>query len=176
LRLEHGIRVGRKRVERLMAANGISGLPQRRRKKTTVRLEGVRAAPDLVERDFNPEAPDRTWSADITYIRTWEGWLYLAHVQDLFSRRIVGWAMADHLRAELVIDALEMAIGRRRPGRWVGASLGPGVSARTQPVLATVCSSVNVRMATDGLIVATGAGGDAAVVAEARPEGGPERR
>jgi putative transposase len=115
LRLEHGIRVGRKRAERLMAANGISGLPPRRRKKTTVRLEGVRVAPDLVERDFNPEAPDRTWSADITYIRTWEGWLYLAHVQDLFSRRIVGWAMADHLRAELVVDALEMAIGRRRP-------------------------------------------------------------
>jgi putative transposase len=68
-----------------------------------------------VERDFNPAAPNRTWSGDITYIRTWEGWLYLAHVQDLFSRRIVGWAMTDHLRSELVIDALQMAITRRKP-------------------------------------------------------------
>jgi putative transposase len=115
LRLAHDVRVGRKRVERLMGLAGISGQPERRRRRTTVRLEGVRVAPDLVERDFNPAAPNRTWSADITYIRTWEGWLYLAHVQDLFSRRIVGWAMTDHLRAELVIDALQMAIGRRKP-------------------------------------------------------------
>ena len=85
----------------------------------TIRVEGVRVAPDLVERDFNPTAPNRTWSADITYIRTWEGWLYLAHVQDLFSRRIVGWAMTDHLRQELVIDALQMAISRRKPGPGV---------------------------------------------------------
>lgn len=115
LRLAHGIRVGRKRVERLMVLAGISGQPERRRRRTTVRLEGVRVAPDLVERDFNPTDANRTWSADITYIRTWEGWLYLAHVQDLFSRRIVGWAMADHLRAELVVDALQMAITRRKP-------------------------------------------------------------
>ena len=115
LRLEHGIRVGRKRVERLMAAAGISGLLARKRRSTTVRLEGVRVAADLVERDFRPEGPDRTWSADITYISTWEGFLYLAHVQDLFSRRIVGWSMADHLRSELVVDALEMALVPRRP-------------------------------------------------------------
>ena len=82
-----------------MALAGLSGLPERPRRRTTIRLDGVRVAPDLVERDFNPTAANRTWSADITYIRTWEGWLYLAHVQDLFSRRIVGWAMADHLRA-----------------------------------------------------------------------------
>ncbi len=117
LRLEHGIRVGRKRVERLMAAAGISGLLARKRRSTTVRLEGVRVAADLVERDFRPEGPDRTWSADITYISTWEGFLYLAHVQDLFSRRIAGWSMADHLRSELVVDALEMALARRRPDR-----------------------------------------------------------
>ena len=73
--------------------------------------------PDLVERDFRPESPNQTWSADITYISTWEGFLYLAHVQDLFSRLIVGWSMADHLRSELVLDALEMAIYRRRPQR-----------------------------------------------------------
>jgi putative transposase len=116
LRLEHGIRVGRKRVERLMADHGLSGLAPRPRARARVRLEGVRVAPDLVERDFNPEAPDRTWSADITEIPTWEGKLYLAHVQDLFSRRIVGWAMACHMRKELVLEALEMALARRKPG------------------------------------------------------------
>ena len=78
-------------------------------------MQGVRTAPDLVERDFNPTAINRLWAADITYIRTWEGWLYLASVMDCYSRRIVGWAIADHLRAELVIDALEMAVARRRP-------------------------------------------------------------
>jgi putative transposase len=115
LRLEHGIRVGRKRVERLMKAAGISGLLPRKRRRTTVRLPGVRVAPDLVERDFRPDGPNQTWSADITYISTWEGFLYLAHVQDLFSRLIVGWSMAEHLRSELVVDALEMALARRRP-------------------------------------------------------------
>jgi putative transposase len=117
LRLEHGIRVGRKRVERLMKDAGISGVVPRKRRGTTVRLPGMRVAPDLVERDFRPEGPNQTWSADITYISTWEGFLYLAHVQDLFSRLIVGWSMADHLRAELVVDALEMALHRRRPDR-----------------------------------------------------------
>jgi putative transposase len=115
LRLEHGVRVGRKRVERLMRTAGISGLLPRKRRRTTVRLPGVRVAPDLVERDFRPEGPNQTWSADITYISTWEGFVYLAHVQDLFSRLIVGWSMADHLRAELVVSALEMALARRRP-------------------------------------------------------------
>ena len=115
LRLEHGVRVGRKRVQRLMRAAGISGLLPRKRRRTTVRLPGVRVAPDLVERDFDPTGPNQTWSADITYISTWEGFLYLAHVQDLYSRRIVGWSMADHLRSELVVDALEMALHRRRP-------------------------------------------------------------
>jgi putative transposase len=117
LRLEDGVRVGRKRVERLMRAAGLSGQVRRRRGKTTIRVQGVRTAPDLVERDFNPTEPNRLWAADITYIRTWEGWLYLASVMDCYSRRIVGWAIADHLRAELVIDALEMAVARRRPDR-----------------------------------------------------------
>ena len=117
LRLEHRIAVGRKRVERLMKAAGISGVVPRKRRRTTVRLPGLRAALDLVERDFRPSAPNLTWSADITYISTWEGFLYLAHVQDLFSRLIVGWSMADHLRSELVVDALEMAIYGRRPAR-----------------------------------------------------------
>jgi transposase InsO family protein len=88
---------------------------RRRRGRTTIRIAGIRSAPDLVERDFNPTEPDRLYCADITVLRTWEGWRYLASVMDCYSRRIVGWAIADHLRAELVIDALQMAVARRRP-------------------------------------------------------------
>jgi len=116
LRLAEGVFVGRKRVERLMRHAGISGLIAKKRGKTTIRVPGVRVADDLVERQFRPAAPNVLWVADITYLRTWEGWLYLAAVQDAFSRRIVGWAMADHMRAELVVDALQMALARRRPG------------------------------------------------------------
>ena len=119
LRLEDGVRVGRKRVERLMRHAGLSGQLKRRQGNATVRVQGVRTAPDLVERDFNPTTINRLWCADITYIRTWEGWLYLASVMDCFSRRIVGWALADHMRKELVIDALEMAVARRHPDRGV---------------------------------------------------------
>lgn len=98
-----------------MREAGISGLVPRKRGRTTVRVPGVRVADDLVERDFRPAAPKLLWVTDITYLRTWEGWLYLAAVQDAFSRRIVGWSMADHMRSELVVDALQMAIARRRP-------------------------------------------------------------
>jgi putative transposase len=115
LRMAHGIRVGRKRVERLMRAAGISGLVPRKRGRTTIRVPGVRVADDLVERRFAPARPNVLWLADITYLRSWEGWLYLAAVQDAFSRAIVGWSMADHMRTELVVDALQMALARRRP-------------------------------------------------------------
>lgn len=115
LRLADGRRVGRKRVERLMRIAGLSGLLNRRKGRTTISVPGVRTAPDLVERDFNPTAVNRLWCADITQIRTWEGWLYVASVMDCYSRRIVGWAIADHMRKELVIDALTMAVARRRP-------------------------------------------------------------
>jgi putative transposase len=143
LRLEHDIRVGRKRVERLMREAGLSGLIRRRRGKTTIRVQGVRTAPDLVQRDFNPTAPDRLYCADITYIRTWEGWLYLASVMDCYSRRIVGWAMADHMRAELVIDALEMAVSRRRPdGRPVHHS--DQGSQYTSLIFTKRCRSVDI--------------------------------
>ena len=114
LRLGRGIRVGRKRVERLMGKAGISGLVSKKRGRTTIRVPGVRVADDLVQRDFRPGAPNVLWVADLTYLRTWEGWLYLVAVQDAFSRRIVGWSMADHMRADLVVDALNMAIARRR--------------------------------------------------------------
>ncbi len=119
LRLEDYVRVGRKRVERLMRSAGLSGQLKHRRGNTTIRVKGVRTAPDLVERDFDPIAPNRLWCADITYIRTWEGWLYLASVMDCYSRRIVGWAIAEHMRKELVIDALEMAVARRHPDAGV---------------------------------------------------------
>ena len=115
LRMTDGVRVGRKRVERLMRAAEISGLVPKRRGRTTIRVPGVRVADDLVQRRFRPDAPNVLWCADITYLRTWEGWLYLAAVQDLYSRRIVGWSMATHLRAELVTDALRMAVARRQP-------------------------------------------------------------
>jgi putative transposase len=115
LRLAHNIRVGRKRVERLMRTHGLSGLIPKRRGRTTIRVPGVRVADDLVKRQFQPTAPNVLWVADITYLRTWAGWLYLAAVQDAFSRRIVGWSMADHMRSDLVVDALNMAIARRQP-------------------------------------------------------------
>ena len=115
LRIAHGVRVSGKRVRRLMRHAGISGLVRRKRARTTLRVPGVRVADDLVERRFRPEAPNVLWVADITYLRTWEGWVYLAAVQDAHSRAIVGWSMADHMRAELVVDALQMALARRRP-------------------------------------------------------------
>jgi putative transposase len=115
LRLEHGIHVGRKRVARLMKAAGISGVRPRKRWKTTIRIPGITPATDLVERQFRPAAPNVLWVADITYLRTGDGRLYLAAVQDAYSRQIVGWSMATHLRSSLVIDALQMALARRRP-------------------------------------------------------------
>lgn len=115
LRLGQGIRVSRRRVRRLMAQAGISGLVKVKRGRTTIRVPGVRVADDLVERKFRLDAPNMLWVADITYLRTWEGWLYLAAVQDAYSRRIVGWAMTEHMRTELVADALQMAVRRRRP-------------------------------------------------------------
>jgi len=115
--VDDGERIGRKRVERLMRQAGLSGLIAKKWRATTVRVPGVRVADDLLDRNFAAGAPNRCWVADITYLRTWQGWLYLVAVQDLYSRRIVGWAMADHLRTELVTDALEMALARRRPDR-----------------------------------------------------------
>ena len=110
-----GQRVGRKRVARLMRADGRAGVSRRKGVRTTRRGEEARPAPDLVERDFTAEQPDRLWVADITYVPTWAGFLYLAVVLDAFSRRVVGWSMATHLRAQLVLDALNMAVRQRRP-------------------------------------------------------------
>ena len=112
-----GIRVGVKRVARLMALAGLQGAQQRRKRGCTIRVPGVAPFPDLVGRDFRPDLPNRVWAADIKQIRTGEGWLYLAAVQDLFSRRIVGWSMDSRMRQELVIDALTMAVAARKPDK-----------------------------------------------------------
>jgi transposase InsO family protein len=112
-----GIRCSGKRVARLMRTAGLVGRCRRRWTKTTIPDPEANAV-DLVKRVFGPGMVelDRIWVGDITYIRTWEGWLYLAVVIDLASRRVVGWSMADHMRAELVTDALTMALEARRPG------------------------------------------------------------
>jgi putative transposase len=112
---DEGTRVGRKRIARLMRRAGLEGVSRRKRVRTTRRRQDARPAPDLVERDFVADAPDRLWVADITYIPTWSGFLYLAVVVDAWSRRVIGWSMATHLRTELVLEALNMAIWQRRP-------------------------------------------------------------
>lgn len=112
---DDGENVGRKRVARLMREEGLSGQAPRRFRKTTDSGHDQPVAENLLKRNFAPEAPDLVWATDITYLRTWEGWLYLAVVIDLFSRRVVGWAIADHMRTELAVDALVMAINQRQP-------------------------------------------------------------
>jgi putative transposase len=114
-----GTRCGRKRVARLMRQAGLVGCHRRRRVRTTRREPRASPAPDRVARRFVAGAPNQLWTADITYVPTWSGFLYLAVVLDVFSRRIVGWAMAEHLRTELALSALEMALGTRRPERGV---------------------------------------------------------
>lgn len=110
-----GIRCGRRRVARLMREAGLQGCTRGRKRKTTRRDPRATPAPDLVKRNFCATAPGRLWTADITYVRTGEGFLYLSFVLDVYSRRIVGWSMASHLRTELVVEALEMAVWRRKP-------------------------------------------------------------
>ncbi len=115
---QEGVRTARKRVARVMASDGLRGRQKRRTKKTTI--PDAQASPswtDLVARDFAPASRplNQVWAGDITYIRTWEGWAYLATVIDLASRRVVGFSVADHMRASLVEDALKMALQSRRP-------------------------------------------------------------
>jgi putative transposase len=110
-----GVRCGRRRVARLMRAAGLRGCVRGKKRRTTRRDPRAAPAPDLLRRDFVASEPNRIWLADITYIPTREGFLYLAFILDTHSRRIVGWSMASHMRTELVVDALEMAVWRRRP-------------------------------------------------------------
>jgi len=153
LELEHGIRVGRKRVARLMKAAGIAGVRPRKRFKTTIRIPGITLATDLVERQFRPDRPNVLTVADITYLRTGEGWLYLAAVQDAYSRLIVGWSMATHMRAGLVVDALQMALARRRPD--------PGVIHHSDQPRQYVSLAFGKAARDAGIAVSMGSRGDA---------------
>jgi transposase InsO family protein len=110
-----GVHVGRKRVARLMRIAGLCGVSRRRWFTTTRRQPDAQPAPDLVQRHFHADAPNRLWVADATYVPTGEGFLYLAVVLDVFSRRIVGWSMSSHLYTELMLRALDMAVAQRRP-------------------------------------------------------------
>lgn len=116
-----GIRVGKKRVARLMHEAGLVGVSRRGRRRRVRPASGPAAppAPDLVRRRFRAERPDELWLADITHVPTWEGWLFLALVMDVCTRKIVGWSMREDLQAELVVDALGMAVTRRRPNGQV---------------------------------------------------------
>jgi len=120
LRRKRGQPVATKRVARLMGELGLRGLSRgSKRRGTTVQDPAASSAPDLLRRNFRSDAPDRAWVADITYIRCYEGWLYLAIVMDLFSGKIVGWSMRASLEAEIVADALAMAVARRQPAAGV---------------------------------------------------------
>lgn len=110
-----GERVSRKRVHRLMAAAGLVGRHPKAYKRTTVAGQHPVGAPDLIGQDFTAGGPNQRWCGDVSYIKTWYGWAYLATVIDLYSRRLVGWAIADHMRTSLVTDALDMALAGRRP-------------------------------------------------------------
>jgi len=110
---------GLKRVARLMRDNGIHAKQKRKFKVTTDSKHSHPVAPNLLERDFDATAPNQKWLADITYIPIREGWLYLAAIPNLYSRTIVGWSMASRMTKRLVLDALEMAVGRRHPGAQV---------------------------------------------------------
>jgi putative transposase len=113
---ERGERTSRKRVARLMRERGLVGVAKKKWRHPGAAPSDGACAPNTLGRDFAPPGPNRAWACDITYVRTWEGWLYVAVVMDLFSRRIVGWSMQDHMRTDLALSALTMAVGQRIPG------------------------------------------------------------
>ena len=116
-----GEQVGRDHVARLMRQEGIRGAKRRGKPwRTTIADRKAQKRPDLVKRDFTADRPDRLWVGDLTYLRTWEGRVYFAFLIDVFSRMIVGWQIATHMRTDLVLDALRMALGTRRPGADIG--------------------------------------------------------
>ena len=154
LRLGLDVHVGRKRVARLMRAARLHGRPPPPAARAhPPRPQAAHRRPDLVERHFTPPAPDRLWVADITQQRTDQGWLYLAVVLDGFSRRIVGWSMADHLRTELVLDALDMAITQRQPA--------PGLVHHTDHGCQYTSLAFGRRLPAAGLVASMGTVGDA---------------
>jgi len=141
--MARGHHVNPKRVARLMREAGLAGVSRRKGTRTTRRDREARIAPDLVARDFTAQGPDELWVADITYLPTWAGFLYLAVVLDAWSRRIVGWAMASHLRTELVLEALNMALWTRRPDEVIHHS--DQGSQYTAIDFGTRCRQVGVR-------------------------------
>ena len=128
--VDEGLSIGRRRTARLMRENGLAARQKRRFKRTTDSTHAWPVAPNLLDQDFAAEAPDQKWSADISYIWTAEGWLYLAVLIDLFSRRVVGWAVSDRLKKDLALRALRMALVTRHPTQWSDPSFRP-----RQPVL-----------------------------------------
>jgi putative transposase len=147
LRELEGERVGRKRVARLMRAAGLAGVSRRRECRTTITDQRAASASDLVKRRFTADEPNRVWTADITYVPTWQGFVYLAVVLDVFSRRIVGWAMAEHMRTELVTDALAMALHQRHPETGVIHHSDKG-SQYTSIAFGQRCEQAGVRPST----------------------------
>ena len=140
---DEGLSVGRKRIERLMKAKGLKGVSRRKFVTTTVRDKRQRPAADLVDRNFYADAPNVLWVADITYVPTWAGFLYLAVVLDAFSRKIIGWAMGNDQRAQLVIDAMNMAITQRKPRDVIHHS--DQGSQYTSIAFGLRCKEMNVR-------------------------------
>jgi putative transposase len=148
-----GIRCGKKRVARLMRRAKLRGCLRGRRIKTTYRTALQQAAPDLVGRNFVAGEPDRLWVADITYVRSGEGFVYLAFILDVCSRRVVGWSMATHLRTEIVVDALQMAIARRKPA--------PGLVHHSDRGVQYTSLSFGKRLEDEGLLPSMGRVGSA---------------
>ena len=153
LRDDHGIRCGNERVARLMRQAAIEGCHRRKKARTTRRDKTMAAAVDLIKREFGAEEVDRLWVADITYIPTWVGFLYLAVILDACSRKIVGWAMRDDLRTELVLDALEMAIWNRCPG--------PGLVHHSDQGCQYTSLAFGRRLREAGIMASMGSVGDA---------------
>jgi putative transposase len=148
---QQGWQIGRKRVARLMQSNGIVGQrPRRKRPRTTQRDPAAVAAPNLLAQHFTACRPDEIWLADITYIDTAEGWLYLAVVMDLYSRTIVGWSMADHMPAELVEQGLRMALGRRLPTHDLVHHSDRG-SQYTSRLLQTLLAAQGIQVSMSGV-------------------------
>jgi len=139
-----GRRIGQKRVHRLMQAAGLEGRHPKAWKTTTVAGENPVPAPDLIGRNFTADAPNLAWCGDITYIKTWDGWAYLATVIDLHSRALVGWAVDTHMRTDLVTDALDMAIKKRKPAGNVIFHSDRGTQY-TSKEMAEYCTNKNIR-------------------------------
>lgn len=154
--VRHGHRVARCTVERLMRAAGLRGIARAKGPRTTVAGAGPDARPDLVERQFTATAPDQLWVADITYCRTFSGWVYAAFVLDVFSRRVVGWQLSRSLRTDLALDALEMGIWtRRRAGHDV-----TGVTHHSDKGVQYVAVRYTQRLAEAGAVASVGSTGD----------------